>query len=724
MEEDSYKKMRRVADFALEKDIDINNLYDKLRNNEIREGLKNIGVVGEKNQRIALERSVLPIWNRGNIFIDGEEPGSGGELPLDSIRDFTGRVMIVRAGTGSGKSTQIPQALLSKGKVVMTQPRILTTVGIAERIADEMGVEIGGVVGYTTGGPKLKSKDTKLEIATEGIILLRPDDFFGNISYVILDEVHERSVNLDLLFVKLKQLLGKYSGLKVIIMSATLDPDKFKEYFGKGTSIIEIAGIPAEISLTWPEEVVDDYPTKIIETIEKIVEGGEDGNILVFLPTRAMIGEIQSRLVNSVNKFEYNHAMHTLFISALYRGIGARGEDLARLPLSELPEEKSVSGRIPTRKVILATNVAETGITLIGLKFVIDSGWTNRPYYNPYVDSNVMILDSITQGQALQRWGRVGRKAPGRVFPMYSKEQCLQMDNNDVNREIIAELLDMETVERNTNATGAPAVMTQNLDTFMLYLSVGDYTKVGLLDTPPSDSVARSLDTLWNLGAIDYTGKLSKLGEFMKKFKYPPKHSRMLFEAIFERCVEEIAIIISMILIGLDKLIDSNKFTGDCLMNQYYSDHVNLWFIYREYDRHRLDIKWCIDNGYNCSAFELIDDEVLNIKNTIITNKFPIFVGSEGLESKVQRIKNCVKAGLVLNVAHQNKEDKGIYISNRFPTVGGEIDRLSKAFVYSISNAQELFPGRIVYDSLSLIRNRKGFMQYKFVMATAIHEKE
>ena len=439
-----------------------------------------------------------------------------------------------------------------------------------------------------------------------------------------------------------------------------------------------------------------------------------------------MISEIRSQLVRKINEFNFDHTMHELLITELYSGIGSQGEDLAKLPLTELPEARSVSGKKPTRKVILATNIAETGITFVDLKFVIDSGWTNRPYYNPYVDANILMLDSITQGQVLQRWGRVGRKAPGRVFPMYTKEQFLQMDNNDVNRELVAKQLDINEVKRVTNATGAPAVLTQNLDTFMLAVSPsidqkdnGDYSTIGLLDIPSTDSVARSLDTLWNLGAIKFNGELSKLGEFMKRFKYPPRHTRMLFEAISERCVEEIAIIISMLLIGLEKLINPKKFKGDCLMNQYYSDHVNLWFIYQEYDRHRIDIEWCIENGYNCSAFGLIDDELLSIKNTIIKEEFPIFAQKDTLESKIQRIKNCVKAGLVLNVAEQKPDDKGIYVSQRFKNVSGQVDFTSKAFTYA-NNASELFPKTIVYDSISLSKNRRGFMQYKFNMATAL----
>ena len=720
---DYHPQMRKVADYAFEQGIDANNLYEKMDENEIKNKVSEIlGSDNEKFKRIALERSILPIWERGNIKINGVEPGEGQDFPLDAIRDFKGKVLIVRAGTGSGKSTQIPQALVQKGKkVILTQPRILTTVGIAERIADEMNVQIGGIVGYTTGGPKLKSKDTRLEVVTEGILLLRPDSVFDDIDYIILDEVHERGLNLDLLFLKFKTLLGKYSRLKLIVMSATLDPEKFKRYFA-GSSFAEIEGSTAKMKLVWPIVEIDDYPSNIVNKIVKIGSNEEEkGNILVFLPTRAMIGEIRSQLVRRINEFNYDNVLHELLVAELYSGIGSRGEDLAKLPLDKLPEARSISNKKPTRKVILATNVAETGITFVDLKFVIDSGWTNRPYYNPYVDSNILMLDSITQGQAQQRWGRVGRKAPGMVYPMYSKEQFLQMDNNDANRNVIAKELKMDNVARVTNATGAPAVMTQNLDTFMLHID-GDYSTEGLLDVPSTDSVARSLDTLWNLGAVDSNGKLTKVGEFMKKFKYSPRHTRMLYEAISERCVEEIAVIISMILIGLEKLINTEEFKGDCLINQYYSDHINLWFIYQDYIKHRIDIEWCIENGYNCSAFGIIDEEVLSIKNTIIQLGLPIFTQKDTLQSKVQRIKNCIKVGLALNIAEQSSDDKGIYVSERFKSVSGPVDFTSKAFKYA-NNAPELFPKTIVYDSISLSRNRRGFMQYKFVMATAISKK-
>ena len=714
-----YLNMRKIADYAFEQEIDIENLHEKIKESEINSEISRIlDTNNEKFKKIALEKSILPLWQRGNIKINGVEPGQGADFPLDAIRDFTKKVLIVRAGTGSGKSTQIPQALAQKGKkVILTQPRILTTVGIAERIADEMNVQIGTIVGYTTGGPKLKSKNTRLEVVTEGILLLRPNESFKNIDYVVLDEVHERGLNLDLLFLKFKKLLGEYPRLKLIVMSATLDPDKFGKYF-ENSSFAEIEGTTADIDIDWPKEVIEDYPSVIIS---KITTNVEKGNILVFLPTRVMISEIRESLIRKINEYNYDHAVHGLLIAELYSGIGSQGEDLAKLSLDELPDVLSASGKKPTRKVILATNVAETGITFVGLTFVIDSGWTNRPYYNPYVDTGILMLDSITQGQALQRWGRVGRKAPGKVIPMYTKEQFLQMDNNDVNREDVAERIGIDNVERTTNATGAPAVITQNLDTFMLHIN-GDYSTEGLLDMPSTDSVARSLDTLWNLGAVESNGKLTELGKFMKRFKYPPKHSRMLYEAISERCVEEIAVIVSMMLIGLDKLIDSKKFKGDCLMNQYYSDHVNLWFIYQDYSRHRIDIEWCIENGYKCSAFGMIDEEVLGIKNTIIQEGLPIFVQKDTLESKIQRIKNCVKAGLILNVANQLPDEKGIYVSQRFKNVSGQVDFTSKAFKYA-NNASELFPEMIVYDSANLTRNRRGFMQYKFNMVTMISKK-
>ena len=203
-------------------------------------------------------------------------------------------------------------------------------------------------MGYTTGGPKLKSKDTRLEVVTEGILLLRPDESFQGIKYVVLDEVHERGLNLDLLFLKFKKLLEKYSELRLIVMSATLDPEKFGKYFNdtlgetrqaggivarsSTSSFAEIEGTTANMDMKWPTKNIDNYPETIIDTIKEITtSGGEKGNILVFLPTRAMISEVKSKLTRTINEFDFDHEMHGLVIAELYSGIGSQGEDLAKL---------------------------------------------------------------------------------------------------------------------------------------------------------------------------------------------------------------------------------------------------------------------------------------------------------------------------------------------------------------------------------------------------------
>ena len=653
---------------------------------------------------ILKSKAESPMWS-GNISINDSEKRN--VIPLEKISGLRKNIILLQAGTGSGKSLNIAPYLMQKGNnVILTQPRVLTTKNIATRMAEELGESIGNRINYITGSSKIVNTDNsgnKVMVITEGVLLkqLFSDSFnIKKYDYILIDEVHERNIETDLIIYKLQKMQnsGVFKG-KIIIMSATLDIPIFEQYFGKNNvDVVKISGIQPEIQVNFLEHKINNYYLEIVNTVNHINNDANNDDILVFLPSKFALSEVRS-LLNTSGKS---------MVILLYSGV-------------PVEEENLVSATLPERyknRIILATDVAETGITFPNLKYVIDSGWRNKPYYDPYYDCKMLIMDTITQSQALQRWGRVGRRFPGIVHCIYTKKHFEQMDTRGVDPENIKKILGDDSIKNNNkNPSGEPPVITNNVESLTLMM-LNEDENAKLINNPTFEGSLRSVDILNKLGAIDNFGKITIIGKLMNQFKYSALESKLLCVASAHRCIEEIIIIIAMKFIGLDKLINVQK-QRMLMINEYYSDHVNYYLIYKKYQAEKYNYKWLQDNDVNVEAFDMVDSEILNIKQKINQLGIPYFPKKyDKLNEMVSRIKNCLFRNMFYNLAIKIEKDGNIYyqVLNR-PEIIANVGK-SVAFTRDFPSADKLFPKYIVFEELVFISG-----MYSLINASSIPTK-
>ena len=455
------------------------------------------------------------------------------DLPVAAHRDELARaitdnqVVVVAGATGSGKTTQLPKICLELGRGVRgtighTQPRRLAARTVAQRIADELGTPLGEAIGYTVRFTDQASDRTLVKLMTDGILLaeIQRDRRLLRYDTLILDEAHERSLNIDFLLGYLRELLPRRPDLKVIVTSATIEPERFAAHFG-GAPIIEVSGrsYPVEIRYR-PLEVVataddsddpDDPDHDIVRTemrdqTEAIVEAIAEleaeppGDVLVFLSGEREIRDTAEAL---------RHLKNTEVLP-LY----------ARLPTAE---QQRVFQPHVGRRVELATNVAETSLTVPGVRYVVDPGTARISRYSRRTKVQRLPIEPISQASAAQRAGRSGRTAPGVCIRLYSEE-------------------DFESRPRYTD----PEILRTNLAAVLLQmaaLQLGDVEDFPFLDPPDRRSVRDGVQLLQELGAFDSAGAITDIGRRLAQLPIDPRLGRMVLQADAEGCLREVLVL-------------------------------------------------------------------------------------------------------------------------------------------------------------------------------------
>jgi ATP-dependent helicase HrpA len=437
------------------------------------------------------------------------------ELPVSAARDEIARairdhqVVIVAGATGSGKTTQLPKICLELGRtrIAHTQPRRIAARTIAERIAEELEVPLGATVGYKVRFTDKVSEDTRIALMTDGILLneIHRDRLLRRYDTIIVDEAHERSLNVDFLIGYLTRILPKRPDLKVIITSATIDPESFAQHFadagGTPAPIVEVSGrtYPVEIRYRSPENDEDlDGITAALRELDR----EPAGDVLVFLPGEAEIRDA----MDAVRGMSANSAAPTEVLP-LYGRLSAADQH-------RVFERSSMPG--VRRRVILATNVAETSLTVPGIRYVIDSGTARISRYSNRTKIQQLPIEAISQASAQQRAGRAGRTSPGIAIRLYSEDDFNARD---------------EFTEPEILRTSLAAVILQ-----MLTLGFGDVQEFPFLTKPDSRGVKAAFDLLLELGAVDPstgsgTAKLTDLGRELSRLPIDPRFARMLIEA-------------------------------------------------------------------------------------------------------------------------------------------------------------------------------------------------
>ena len=420
------------------------------------------------------------------------------------------QVIVVAGETGSGKTTQLPKICLQagcgvKGMIGHTQPRRIAARTVANRIAEELKVSLGQAVGYQVRFSDQSSPNSYIKLMTDGILLaeIQNDRFLSKYDTLIIDEAHERSLNIDFLMGYLKNLLPQRPDLKIIITSATIDVEKFSKHFNNAP-IVEVSGrsFPVEVIYNHPDETETDRDQMIVDCLQDIQANQKQGDVLVFLS-----GEREIREVNLALKRA--QLAHTEIVP-LY----------ARLSLAE---QSKIFSAHRGRRVVLSTNVAETSLTVPGIRYVIDTGRARVSRYSFRTKVQRLPIEAISQASANQRAGRCGRVSEGVCYRLYSED--------DFNGR--SEFTDPEIVR-----TNLAAVILQ-----MLHLKIGDIRSFPFVDAPDPRMISDGFKLLEELQVVTANGKLTALGKRIVHIPLDPRFARMLLEAAKNGCLSEVMII-------------------------------------------------------------------------------------------------------------------------------------------------------------------------------------
>ena len=548
----------------------------------------------------------LPIWEIHSQIVD-------------ALR--TGNRLILSAPTGSGKTTQVPQMLLQSGlldagQVVILQPRRLAARLLATRVAQELGVKLGREVGYQIRFENVTSADTKIRFVTEGVLLRQmiDDPQLKGVSVLLFDEFHERHLYGDITIARALDVQeASRPDLKIGVMSATLDTDLLAFYLKPRVLTSEGRTFPVEISYASDPSYNDKRPIweQAAEAFGQYVRSGGQGDVLVFMP----------------GGFEISQT-----IEAIRHTDEAKGFIL--LPLhGELPphDQDAAVARYPQRKVVVSTNVAETSLTIDGVRLVIDSGLARIPRFDPNRGINTLLVEKISQSSSDQRAGRAGRTAPGVCMRLWSREEHAHRPAQEL-PEI--KRLDLAEVVLTLKAAG-----------------VENLRKFRWLEPPDELSLAHAEELLTDLGALDKHGSITSVGRKMLAFPIHPRYARMLLAAQEYGCVYQAALVAALTQ-GRDLLLrnvgrETNQLREDLLGEKASSD---FWILMRAWT-------YAAKNQFRMDACRKLGIHAVTARQVgPLFDHFLRIAKKEGLDVEAREVKDealqkCVLIGFSDRVA-------------------------------------------------------------------------
>jgi HrpA-like RNA helicase len=552
---------------------------------------------------------------------------------LDAIKEH--QVLIVVGETGSGKTTQLPQFLFEDGytkngmKIACTQPRRVAAMSVATRVADEMGVRLGQEVGYSIRFEDKTNEKTVVKYMTDGMLLREflTDPELSGYSALMIDEAHERTLHTDILFGLVKDITRHRKDLKLLISSATLNAEKFSKYFD-GAPIFNIPGRRFPVDIHYTKQPEANYIHAAITTVFQIHTSQGPGDILVFLTGQDEIETMAENLEETSKKL--GSRIKQMIICPIY----------ANLP-SELQQKIFEPTPANARKVVLATNIAETSITIDGIVYVIDPGFVKENVYNPSTGMESLIVTPCSKASADQRAGRAGRVGPGKCFRLFTKWSYFN--------------------ELPTNPT--PEILRTNLASvvlLLLSLGINDLIHFDFMDAPSSDTLIKSLELLYALGALNAKGHLTKLGRQMAEFPTDPMLAKVLLSSEKFHCTEEILSIIS--LLGESAALffrpKEKKLMADSARDAFTktSDHLTLLEIYNQW----------IDSGYSAQWSR---DNFLQYKS---------LVRARNVRDQLERLCDRVEILVKSKNAPDNKDEKNLTTNIEKSIVSGFFPNAAK----------------------------------------------
>jgi len=542
-----------------------------------KNGGKNDGPVSEfaKTKSIRQQREYLPVF-------------SVREELLNVIRENS--VVIVVGETGSGKTTQLTQYLMEEGYcqygvVGCTQPRRVAAMSVAKRVSEESAAgvkergepmtekeELGGTVGYKIRFEDMTTESTKISYLTDGVLLRESlrDPLLNRYSAIIMDEAHERSLNTDVLFGVLRKVVARRSDIKLIVTSATLSAETFSSFFG-GVPVFRIPGRTFHVETYFSKSVTEDYVMAAVKQTLQIHFNSGPGDILIFMTGQEDIEGTCTLIAEKMNQLGDSSDTPPLLVLPMYSQLPA---DLQAKIFQAAPDG--------VRKCIVSTNVAETSLTVDGIKYVIDSGFCKLKVYNHKIGMDALNVTPVSRANANQRSGRAGRTGPGFCFRLYTDRQF---------REELME-------------NSVPEIQRTNLGNVVLLLKslgVKNLLEFDFMDPPPQENIMNSLYQLWILGAIDNTGDLTSMGRHMVEFPLDPSLSKMLlFAHESGECSAEVLTVVSMLSVpSVFFRPKDREEESDAAREKFFvpeSDHLTLLNVYQRAKQNKFDAQWCTNH--------------------------------------------------------------------------------------------------------------------------------
>merc|ERR1719228_2112908 len=553
---------------------------------------------------------------------------------LQLIRDNS--VIIVVGETGSGKTTQLTQYLhedgyTKYGMVGCTQPRRVAAMSVAKRVSDEIGTELGDDVGYSIRFEDCTSEKTQIKYMTDGILLresLREPDL-DMYSAIIMDEAHERSLNTDVLFGLLRSVVARRRDMKLIVTSATMDSAKFADFFGN-VPTFKIPGRTFPVEVMYSKNTVEDYVDAAVKQAIQVHLSADEGDLLIFMPGQEDIEVTCDTIKERLDEVD-----------------DAPG--LAVLPIySQLPSDlqSKIFQKAPDglRKCVVATNIAETSLTLDGIMYVVDSGYCKMKVFNPRIGMDALQIFPVAQANANQRSGRAGRTGPGQCYRLYTERQYRE------------ELL----------ATAVPEIQRTNLANVVLLLKslgVQNLLQFHFMDPPPEDNILNSMYQLWILGALSNTGELTNLGKKMVEFPLEPSLSKMLIIAEDMGCSLDVLCIVSMLSVpSIFFRPKGREEDSDAAREKFSvpeSDHLTYLHVYQQWKANGYSAQWTADHFVHIKAMRKVREVRAQLKEIMESQKMELI--SCGTDWDV--VRKCICAAFF----HQAAKLKGIgeYVNAR-----------------------------------------------------------
>lgn len=568
------------------------------------------------NMTIKQQRESLPVYHFRSQLIQ-------------AVRD--NQIMVVVGETGSGKTTQLTQYLAeagfaNEGIIGCTQPRRVAAMSVAKRVAEEVGCPVGQEVGYAIRFEDQTSPSTKIKYMTDGMLqretIMDPD--LKRYSVIMLDEAHERTINTDVLFGLLKKTVKRRPELKIIVTSATLDADKFSAYFNE-CPIFTIPGRTFPVEILYSKEPEDDYLDAALVTVMEIHLSEPAGDILVFL----------------TGQEEIDTAAEVLF--ERMKALGPNVPELLILPVySALPSEMQSRifdpAPVGSRKVVLATNIAETSITIDGIYYVVDPGFVKQSAYDPKLGMDSLVVVPISRASASQRAGRAGRTGPGKCFRLYTQL----------------------AFESEMLPTTIPEIQRQNLAHTILMLKasgINDLLHFDFMDPPPVNTMLTALEELYALAALDQEGLLTRLGRKMADFPMDPSLAKTLIAAVDLGCSDELLSIVSMLNVQTvfyrpkDKQAQADQ--KKAKFHDPHGDHLTLLNVYNSWKQSGFARPWCHENFIQARGISRAKDVRDQLVKIMERYKHPIVSCGRDTE----KVRRALCSGFFRNSARKDPQE-------------------------------------------------------------------